>query len=159
MTNTDIRALRNSFLEFCQNRHWNSPHAVTLTHRQVRFDNGGRVGLTQLLAQQNLRHFLNVLHMRLRRYGLGRRTRLSCVPIFEGGDVVRKHIHLMLDKPAGIDEIEYAALIQLEWSRTTWGYEHTQVDPCYDSDGWLGYISKLRTKDEFADAIDWTNFN
>jgi hypothetical protein len=114
--------------------------------------------LTQIEAQQNLRHLLNVLHKQLGRYGFPKQATLQCVPIIEGRDGVRPHIHLMLDKPDCIGVDEYAALIQRLWAGTYWGHEKVTVEPCHDDAGWLSYISKLRTKETYADAIDWTNF-
>lgn len=117
------------------------------------------VRLTEGDAQRNLRHFLNVLHKKLGAYGFQKKAELQCVPVLEGDDVVRPHFHLMLDRPACIGPEEYGELIAYEWSRTHWGNQRVTIEPCRNEDGWLSYITKLRTKSDYAAAIDWTNFS
>ena len=158
MNKTKDIAIRDALLDFCKTLRWTNPQAVTLTLRLARLVGPSWAPLTRLDAQQNLRHFLNVLHKKLGSRGLPKQAQLHCVPIFEGHDTVRPHLHLMLDRPNCIDAAEYAALIRHEWARTFWGHREVSVEPCHDDSGWLGYISKLRTKKEYADAIDWTNF-
>ena len=131
---------------------------MTLTLRTSRPTGTVWVKLTAVEAQQNLRHFLNVVHKKLAAYGFPKKAELQCVPIFEGNDAVRPHFHLMLDRPACIEAAEYASLLEDEWSCTHWGHQRADVKPCDDEDGWLDYISKLRTKTDYAAAIDWTNF-
>lgn len=159
MAKTKDVALRSEFIKFCRTKIWTNPQAVTLTFKQGRQAGLIWVRLTRDAAQQNLRHFRNVIRKRLGRHGFPKSAQLGCVPVFEGTDLVRTHVHLMLDRPNCIQSEEYAAMIEREWQRTRWGYRLVTVEPCYDDDGWLSYISKLRTKEEFADAIDWTNFS
>jgi hypothetical protein len=151
-------AIRQALLAFCQTKTWINPQAVTLTLRLARWQDGLRASLTPSDAQQNLRHFLNVLHKRLGSYGFPKRNGLQRLPIFEGTDVVRPHIHMMLDRPGCIDVGRYADLIHREWAHTFWGHELVTVEPCTSAEGWLEYITKLRSKADYADAIDWTNF-
>ena len=114
---------------------------------QTRSSNGADwVRLTRDEAQQNLRHFRNVIHKQLRRYGFPKRAPLRCVPVFEGTDIVRTHVHLMLDRPDCIQSDEYAKIIQREWQRTFWGHRLVTVELCHDNDGWLFYISKLQPR-------------
>jgi hypothetical protein len=159
LNKTHTIELRESLLEFCRSKNWISPQAVTLTLRTSRPAGTVWVKLTAADAQQNLRHFLNVVHKKLAAYGFPKRAELQCVPIFEGDDAVRPHFHLMLDRPACIEAAEYADLLERAWSRTYWGHQRTEIKPCDDEDGWLDYISKLRTKSDYAAAIDWTNFS
>jgi hypothetical protein len=159
MNNTNAAALREALLQLCYQKPWTNPQAVTLTLKLARAVDQILVPLTVLDAQQNLRHFLNVMHKKLRPYGITKRTRLQCVPIFEGHSTVRKHIHLMIDRPHTIGDEDYATLIECEWRRTVWGHQKVTVEPCYDCCGWLRYISKVRSKQQYADAIDWTNFS
>jgi hypothetical protein len=149
--------LREALLEFCREKNWINPQAVTLTLRTSRLVGTVRVKLTAFEAQRNLRHFLKVVHKKLAPFGFPKKAVLQCLPIFED-DEVRPHLHLMLDRPACIEAAEYADLLQYEWSRTDWALERADIKPCDDDDGWLDYISKLRTKSDYAAAIDWTNF-
>jgi hypothetical protein len=153
-----VTAIRQALLTFCQAKTWINPQAVTLTLRLARWRDGIRIPLTRSDAQQNLRHFLNVLHKRLGSYGFPKRDVLQRLPIFEGTDQVRMHIHMMLDRPDCIEADCYAELIQREWSHTYWGHELVTVEPCTSAEGWLEYITKFRSKADYADAIDWTNF-
>jgi hypothetical protein len=121
--------LRTAVLDFCRSRTWTNPHAVTLTLRQVALVGGHSRQLTPLDAQQNLRHFLNVLRKQLLKHGLSKNASLWCLPIFEGGDnQTRPHYHLMLDNPASIDT--RTPIIQHEWRRTLWGHQRVTVDTC-----------------------------
>ena len=152
-------AHRIALLDFCKSKTWTSPHAVTLTLKVGSQIGGAWHTLTQYEAQQNLRHWLNVLRKKLVRLGFAKDGELQRVPIFEGREhEVRPHYHLMLDKPDCIETPQYESLIRYEWQRTRWGHQRVTVDACYDEDGWLRYISKLRTKEQYADSIDWTNF-
>jgi hypothetical protein len=151
-------AIRDAVLEFCKKENWSNPQAVTLTLKQARMDGTVWVPLTQLEAQQNLRHVLNVLHKKLAAYGFRKQDRLRCAAMHEGGNAVRHHYHLMLDRPDCIEAAEYEGLIKYEWARSHWGYKQVTIVPCYDENGWLDYISKLHTKDDYAASIDWTNF-
>ena len=150
--------IRDALRDFCSSKDWTNPQAVTLTLRLSRLIDGVWFRLSQVDAQQNLRHLLNVLHKKLRAYGFPKRAQLQCVPIFEGHEGVRPHIHLMLDRPPCIEAGEYAELIRFEWARTFWGHEKLLSSRVTMMLDWLAYISKLRTKAEYADAIDWTNF-
>lgn len=151
--------LRAALLEYCKLKSWTKPHAVTLTLRDWRLEGDIWRRLTKPDAQQNLRHFLNVLQKQSARHGLTKTTKLQRVPVLEGEENKhRPHYHLMLDNPASIDTPTYRAIIQHAWQRTFWGHQRVTVDPCQDSQGWLAYITKLRTKESYADSIDWMNF-
>lgn len=159
MNSTDVAALRHAFLNFCKTKIWTNPQAVTLTLKVARrIDSGGWLRLSQTAAQQNLSHFLNVLRKGLWRRGFLEEPELQCIPIYEGCQDVRPHIHLVLDKPDGIGQEHYTALIHQEWSRTHWGHQLVTVEPCHNEEGWLTYIAKARTKADYGDAIDWMNF-
>jgi hypothetical protein len=158
MNKKDAVEIRDALRTFCAGKDWKNPQAITLTLRLSRLIDGVRFRLSQMDAQQNLRHLLNVIHKKLGAYGFPKRAQLQCVPIFEGREGVRPHYHLMLDRPPCIDAHEYAEMIHREWARTFWGHKKITIETCHDDAGWLAYISKLRTKEEYADAIDWTNF-
>ena len=153
-------AHRDVLRDYCKSKTWTSPHAVTLTLKTRTLVGEIWQSLTQLEAQQNLRHWLNVIRKKLVRLGFPKHAELQRVPIFEGdgAQAIRPHYHLLLDKPACIETPEFEALIQSEWARTRWGRQRVTVDACYDAAGPIDYITKLRTKENYADSIDWTNF-
>lgn len=153
------KKLRDAFIKFCSVQEMKSPYAVTLTLKEGRHVDYQWMPLTQIDAEQNLRHFLNVISKKLWKTGLPKGYRPTCVPVLEGNDVVRRHYHLMIDKPDVVGPEEFALLISRTWRHTFWGHEHVTVRPCYDSSGWLWYMAKLRTKSRYPDSIDWMNFN
>lgn len=108
------------------------------------------------LAQGNLRHFLNTLNRRVfgnkfTREGL----RLPCVAVLEGNDAVRPHYHLLVGKPLTFREEEFIAHFEKQWPRTHYGAVEVHMEPC--DAGWLHYMLKKRTKDNYELSIDWTN--
>ena len=140
---------------------WASPFAVTLTLKQsVTVPNGimsTKLWLTETVAAQNLRHFLNKLNRSVfgksaARFGKG----VGCIPVLEGGRDRRLHYHAVIDCPLPDLVAGFPLLITDHWRSTQWGYCQVdcQTDP---DDGWLTYITKFRDKPNFADAIDWTN--
>jgi hypothetical protein len=153
-------AHRDVLRDYCKAKHWTSPHAVTLTLKTRTLVGSVWQTLTQLDAQQNLRHWLNVIRKKLVKRGFTKHAELQRVPIYEGGRTqgIRPHYHLVLDKPDCIQTPEYETLIQSEWARTRWGHHRVTVEACYDAAGSLDYITKLRTKEHYPDSIDWTNF-
>ena len=155
----DLR-LRTTLLDFFKIRAWTNPHAVTLTLRQGTFVGGHWRRLTRLDAQQNLRHFRNVLDKQLLRHGLSKNAILFFLPIFEGRDNrTRPHNHLMLDVSASVDTQTLRSIIRHAWGRTDWGHKRITVDYCRNPQGWLEYITKLRSKENYADSIDWMNYS
>ena len=151
--------MREAFIEFCSVEEMKAPYAVTLTLKAARQVGYQWMPLTQIDAGQNLRHFMNVITKKLRKSGLKKGYRPKCVPILEGNDVIRRHYHLIIDKPDVIGAEEFALLIARTWRNTFWGHEQVIVRPCYDGSGWLRYMAKLRTKSHYADSIDWMNFS
>jgi hypothetical protein len=74
-----------------------------------------------------------------------------------GGAYTRRHFHLCLDKPESLSIEDFSTLINECWQKTWFGYDEIVVKEC-DS-GWLSYMAKFRTKDDYSDSIDWLNFN
>ena len=134
---------------------------MTLTLRQSTTIENGRLftklWLTDTVASQNMRHFLNKLDRSVfgkaaTRFG----KRVGCVPILEGGTGKRLHYHAIIDCPRPELAGDFPLLIADAWRTTMWGYQ--QIDCQRDADhGWLTYITKFRDKPNLADAIDWTN--
>ncbi len=154
-------ALQSSLRNWFSLDDWSSPFAVTLTLRQcVTVPNGilaTKLWLTETVAVQNLRHFLNKLNRSVFgksavRFGRG----VGCIPVLEGGGDKRLHYHAVIDCPRSELLADFPLLIADHWRSTQWGYWQTDCQANPD-DGWLTYITKFRDKPNFADAIDWTN--
>lgn len=112
--------------------------------------------LTQTDAQQNLRHFLNVLNRKVYGNRVRHGHKLNCIPVIEGGQQTRRHYHLCLEQAPNMTFEEFAILVVETWRSTTWGYRQVDIQPC--DGGWVGYMAKLKTKSSYGDSIDWTNF-
>lgn len=131
-------------------------YGVTLTLKQSALLPGpgnryANVPLTAEAASQNLRHFLN----QLRRRYYGRQRQLKVAAAFESDSSTRMHFHLIVEKPSDVSEVEFESDIQRLWPRTTWGNKITHVQPC--DVGWVNYMTKFRTKEEFDLGIDILN--
>ena len=127
------------------------PFSVTLsmkTHRYWEFNT-------------NFRHFCNRLNQsylqtRYRRYN----ERLTIIPTVEGGGNtnVRPHIHCIIDNPFIDREEEFVKCVRESWTKTMFGQQRIQVDRMR-SNNWLGYIMKFKSKKNFKDSVDWSNFH
>ncbi len=140
---------------------WFNPFGVTLNLKQacvIEAANGRTsIQLTDQLAAQNLRHFLN----RLGKCYLGNAARrhdkkLPIIPVLEGGNGQRLHYHLIIDLPHSVTLDEVYPLFISEWTKTQWGYGQVHIQPCLDK-GWLNYITKLKSKIDVGESIDWMN--
>jgi len=142
---------------------WINPYAVTLNLKQVVDTVTDRGVAPRFLDEQsashNLRHLLNRLNKRFhgnaaRRFG----RKLQVIPVLEGGQHQRLHYHLLIDLPPSVGLDKAYPLFVEQWLRTPWGYGQTHVQQCYD-EGWLDYITKLRSKPNIADSIDLQNLH
>jgi hypothetical protein len=149
--------IRKASLEFASSIRWECPFAVTLTFKTAYYADRIRVPLTGIDASQNLRHFLNLLNRAIYKKGERRKgAAISCVAVREDNGV-RPHLHLCLDKPARLSNEQFCAFVTICWPRTRFGYAEVDIKPCTDLHGWLGYMTKYRTKSDYSDAIDWMN--
>lgn len=163
LTNSfDPLRLRREFHAFADTSSWRWRFAATLTMRQTKTVEGdsGRItlNLTEQIASQNFRHFLNVLNRAIFgsaavRFGKGVRV----IPVIEGGRDKRLHYHAAIECPRDELKATFPELVESCWKNTMWGYEEVRVTPDAD-EGWMRYMTKFRTKADFASAIDWMNY-
>lgn len=163
MLHASDRNIQSAFRQFAKTDHWLSPHAVTLTMKQVLRPSFDPAAATEYLdlrkASQNFRHFMNILNRRvLRKRFQHHGQRLSVVPVIEGGNGKRLHYHATIDCPRADLVGLFPLIVRSAWSKTKWGYYEIDIQPSAD-DGWTNYISKLRDKPNYADAIDWENYH
>lgn len=104
MAYLDNAAFRASLRSWVLLDDWHAPFAITLTLRQrVTVQSGTmetRAWLTEAIAVQNLRHFLNKLNRTMfgkaaMRFSKG----VGCIPVLEGGGDKRLHYHALIDCP------------------------------------------------------------
>ena len=154
------KTIQLSFKKHCKLNRFNAPTAVTLTMKQAILTGSGHwISLDRVIGEANFRHFSN----RLNKACFGNAfcrfdKRLRTIPILESSAMQRLHYHCVLDRPSSIDDTEFRNLIQNCWNATTWSQRKIDVQFNAD-DGWLGYITKLRSKPDFASAIDWMNYH
>lgn len=161
---THKKTLQKAVRKWMTSSKWTNPFAVTLNHKQVTTVLTERgplpLHLDTTVASQNLRHFLNRMNKQFhgnagQRYGL----KLPTLPVLEGGKDKRFHYHLVMDLPSTADLSEVYSLIVHEWQQTQWGYGRTDIRPAYDENGWIDYITKLHSKSDIMDSIDWQNLH
>lgn len=144
--------------DFLTTRAWDHPVEVTLTMKQALPNPFRR--LTPDAAQQNFRHFLNLLNADVHGKAFKRHgRRCKVIPVQEGGDIKGLHNHALIDRPGHVSSEDFTTAIKSAWSKTDWAYGHTWIVPSTNaiSDGFLGYITKLDDKLVYADSIDWNN--
>ena len=77
----------------------------------------------------------------------------------EGGvNLIRPHVHCIIDNPFIDREKEFIKCIKESWTKTMFGQQKVQIDRMR-SLNWLSYIMKFRSKKHFKDSVDWTNFH
>jgi hypothetical protein len=159
---SELCRLRRSAIEFANIHNYNSPLAVTLTHRLRHRTLNERI--THLDCGKNLRHFLNKLNRKIYGKALKGRTRLPVFSVLERDQSRRYHYHLLLDCPPIISKEEMAAYIHSIWPNTNCGYNHCHINIDQQGiktadDGWLWYMTKSRSKEDYGQSFDWLNFH
>jgi hypothetical protein len=164
--------LRDTMLAACSLENWNQPFAVTLTMKQARrvvvptsassllktSTPEVTIYLDRDSCVRTFRHFSNVLNRcvygnAFRRYG--KRTRV--IPVIEHDKVHRWHYHAVIDCPPHINIEAFPCLISEAWTATDFGHRQIDVKPNADQ-GWVSYMLKRRSKDDYDLCIDWLNF-
>lgn len=133
--------------EFIHDIELSNPFAVTLTMNSCSWRT----------HSQNFRHFMNRLNQSYlqngyRRYG----NRLTVIPTREGTRYVRPHYHCVIDNPFPERNDEFRRLVKESWRKTSLGQPRVEVDPMR-SDRWIEYMTKLYSKTNFRESIDWEN--
>ncbi|MEG8052906.1 hypothetical protein QP185_05960 [Sphingomonas aerolata] len=110
-------------------------------------------------ASQNMSHFHSILSRRV----LGKpRISVRYARQDDSGAGAqqegRLHYHALIDCPRAELQGAFPALIQDIWARTQWGHRQNDIQADAD-DGFKFYISKLRDKPDYADAVDWANYH
>ena len=107
---------------------------ATLTFKQVLPNVEG--GLSRFTDDECGRT-LRLLNDRLSKAVLGRGAcrrgeRLTFVPFMEGGDIVRRHAHVAIRKPADMEFEAFAALFRKIATRLDWVHREIDVRPIAD---------------------------
>jgi hypothetical protein len=149
-------------LEWLVSKRIPNPLSVTLTVKQ-RIEGQFRKSFSSKVDKEslsvNIRHFMNRLNKSVYGSSFNRYDkRLSVIPVFEGNDLIRNHIHLTLQRPDHIDLVTFEKLISDSWLKTKYGYQNICVKEIYDYRGWLDYQLKSKSKGSNVSCfIDWGN--
>ena len=124
-----------------------NPFAITLTM----YVNGWRD------YSQNFRHFMNRLNQSFLKSSFRRyNKRLTVIPIREGTNHIQTHIHCVIDNPYRDRNREFVRLVKESWSKSVLGRPMIDIQPMYDK-GWIDYMTKLTSKSDIKDSVDWSN--
>ena len=83
---------------------------------------------------------------------------MRVIPVIESDRSGREHYHAAIDRPAHISRRDFENMILECWAKSRWGYRQIKVIPGAD-EGWIDYMTKRRSKPNYADAFDWENFH
>ena len=156
-------AIRNAIKELANTAQWDAI-GVTLNHRMFHvFPGAGRVD--PIDCSTNLRHFLNRLNRSI--YGNQARKglrKLRVLPVLERDKSGRYHYHLHLEQPSDKSGVDLSYHIMSLWPKTRLALDgfgrrdrndiNLEVDQ-----GWVAYMTKLRSKEEYGLAFDYLNFH
>jgi hypothetical protein len=152
MTNLEHKA---TLLRLCDISAWRSVVGLTVNLKQsIRTPHGGFVMVDEFAAKTAFKRYMNALNRRIYRSAYRHHDKqLSVIPILEKSDGGRWHYHLAVEPPAFMTADQFTELATLLWLDGELGYGHGQADPNVDQ-GWLIYITKLRTKNAFEHYLD-----
>ena len=151
---------RKEIYDFLNNVSFDNPLSITLTEKVVDPINPiiGQRKIDNIKSSINTKHFLNRVNQKVfknsfHRYG----KQLKSFVVMEGTSTTKRHhIHMILEQPNRYSFDEFKEVINQSWSKTKWGYHHTDIQQMSDN-GWLHYLLKDRTKVDLLSDIDWEN--
>ena len=124
-----------------------NPFAITLTT----FSN------TKISHSQNFKHFMNRLNQSYLKNSYRKyKKKLTVIPIREGTKHIQTHIHCVIDNPYPEKNTEFVRLVKDSWCKSVLGRPIINIKPMYDK-GWIDYMTKLTTKTDIKDSVDWSN--
>lgn len=132
--------------------------ALTLNFRQR---NKG-VKLTEAVAMETIRRFKYALRRKI--FGSRKASRLTdeydlnFVAAYEGkasrSDGTALHCHALLEVPAGQSTEDWRALCEEQWLKLEWADPMNYRFDDYWSSGFVTYMLKSRSKDDWEQSID-----
>ena len=132
--------------------------ALTLNFRQR---NKG-VKLTQEVAGETIRRFKHALRRKV--FGSRKASRLTddydlnFVAAYEGKasreDGIALHCHALLEIPAGHSVEAWRTLCEEQWKKLAWSDQTNNRFDDYWSSGFVTYVLKNRTKEDWEKSID-----
>jgi maltooligosyltrehalose synthase len=150
--------LQQAVRDFVPLERFANPVAVTLTFKQTIFTYRYAIQIDEIQAKENVKNFINRLNAAVYGNAVKRfNKKVGCFPVVECDQTHRIHYHLLLDRPDRLDDAAFESAIRGAWLRTLWGNSQIAYEPNANH-GWVDYITKLRTKRDYAGSIDWENW-
>ena len=145
--------LKNEIKKYTKSILNNEVINLTLTLKQQ--FNG--IDLDELIMEQNLKHFLNIINSKVFGNGFKRfGKRLKVLVKKENSINQRLHLHLILELPQRYQYLSFSKLIIESINKTDFFYlEHHMNHPTLTNTkvGWFNYIMK----GDLNNSIDWNN--
>lgn len=141
--------LQQSFIHWVKGIKFFNPFAVTIGMKKSNSYQYSRC-LKHLLNRINKRCFGNSY----KRFGNG----FNVISVREGDDNY-PHYHLIIDNKSHINQTQLHNIIKDEWKKCDLGLGDYVDVKKMDDKGWIGYISKHRSKPIYDEAIDWENIH
>ena len=141
--------MRNQIREFFEGFSGENTLGLTFSIKQ----NESGEWLDKIKAQQNFRHFMNLLNTSAFGNGFRRyNKRIAVLPALETSYSGRLHYHAAIKSPRPDQQYWFEHEVRKLWLKTRWGYSEIHIHRSTD-DGWVRYITKLHNSDE----VDWEN--
>lgn len=169
MNNIDFINVTNESETIKQMRKWimeqeiENPLAVTLTMLQkvtpANLNSSSFLHIDRILASTNLSVFLKDLNKAIFKNAANRYDKkIKVIAFLEGNQKTgeRLHYHLAIERPNRITFEEFKLIIESCWHRTIWSDKVTEIKEMYD-EGWLSYISKVKSKPDYMSCFDALN--
>jgi len=130
-----------------------APVAVTFTMKQWV---DGEV-LDESKCSKNLTYFFKKFNQEVfgnAAYRFGKKV--ECFSVLENSANNLLHFHCVIDNFRKWSPLKFKYKVKHCWESTRFGNREINIQ--HDSNsGWVSYITKLKTKENLADSIDWNN--
>jgi len=144
-----------------------NPVFITFSEKQV-FNSVNNYGeniktyINNELSSKNFKHFSNLLNKKLFKKSFHRfNKRLQTFISHETTGDNRHHIHGIIEQPTWIDNIKFDKLVSELFAKTDYGYRHHHITRAHEHEdglrGWVGYMLKEKTNNDFSLWVDLEN--
>ena len=135
--------------------------SVTFTMRQSIVSSDYSFKLNPTNSSKNFKYFKNILNGKIfgnsyKRYG----KELRMLVVLENSVNNRLHYHTIIEKPDRLNVSQFDNLIRECWNKTLFGYSYIDIQhpsSISEEEGWVNYIMKRKTKEDFSTSIDLEN--
>lgn len=153
--------LIDSMNKWIRSKTFDNGVSVTLTMKQFIISGDYSFPLDHNSSTKNFRYFKNILNGKVfgnsyKRYG----KELKMLVVLEKSISDRLHFHSIIEKPSRFEVDQFDDLIRKSWYKTLFGYSSIDIQhpsSIDEEEGWINYIMKRKTKEDFSTSIDLEN--